>query len=128
MLRYQDFKWHNPAFAIVKKPYLKGFLHLYLYHFCCPFVTLANLDHGIFRHDLTKEGIAGTGFAPMVSDLQNRCGKVISGVQDVRFRGSLSVARKQEGCLPIYHLHHDGGVIGVLIALLRSQDGQRGAA
>lgn len=91
-------------------------------------VTLSNLDDSIFRHDLTKEGVAGAGIAAMVPDLQDRCGKVVSGVQDIRFGGSLSIARKQEGCLPIYNLHHDGSVIGVLIALLRPQDGHRGAA
>lgn len=64
-------------------------------------VSLANLDHGIFRHNLAKEGIAGTGIAAMMPDLQDRCGKVISSVQDIRFGGSFSVARKEEGCLPI---------------------------
>ena len=91
-------------------------------------VSLADLDYSIFRHDLTKEGIAGAGVAAMVSDFQDRCRKVVSGVQNIRLSGSFSIARKKEGCLPIYHLHHDGGVIGVLIAPLRPQDDHRGTA
>lgn len=63
-------------------------------------VSLADLDYSIFRHDLTKEGIAGAGVAAMVSDFQDRCRKVVSGVQNIRLSGSFSIARKRKDVFP----------------------------